>query len=106
MVRRARRKRRYFKERAIWSITAEKGGTGQEGESHFNDLKRGIKNPLRKGKTMTTPWISDSTWRLEYQRETLGMNLTENQRERRTLKRRSQSSLKEEMRFRARKTGK
>ena len=74
-----RRQRRYCKEQATCPITAAKGGRGKEGDSYFNDLKRGVKNPSQKGRTTTAPKISETTWRLADQRSALGGKLTANQ---------------------------
>ena len=41
----SRRHRRYYKERAIWSIAVSKGGLVQEGDSHFSDLKKMVNKP-------------------------------------------------------------
>ena len=79
------RHRRYCKDRATWPITSVKGCMGQEGDSHFNDLKRRVKKPSRKGRTTMAPCISGSTWRLADQRAALGSKLTANQQECRTL---------------------
>ena len=49
----ARRHRRYDKELATWPITEVKGGTRQEGDSHFMALKRRVKKPPWKGRTTT-----------------------------------------------------
>ena len=72
---------RYYKDRTTWLITAAKGGTDQEGDSHFNDMKQGVKKPSRKGRIKTSPCISKTTCRLADQREKLGRKLTANQRE-------------------------
>ena len=100
---RVRRQRRYFKEKSIWTITATKRGTRQEGDSHFNNLKMGVKKPLRKRRTTTVPLISDATWELADQRAALGRKLTANQQECRTLAQRFQAALKEDRICRMRK---
>ena len=69
----------YGKEQATWPITTPKGGTGKEGDSHFNDLNRRVKKLSRRVRNTTAPWISDTTWRLADQRAALGRKLTENQ---------------------------
>ena len=75
----------YGKEWATWPITASKGGTGQGGGSHFNDLRRRVKNPSQKGRTAMLPWISYATWGLVDQRVALGRNITSNHGEHRML---------------------
>ena len=72
------RHRRYCKDQATWPIMASNGGTVQDEDSHFNDLKQMVKNILQKTRT-TAPWISDATWRLSDQRTALGRNLAANQ---------------------------
>ena len=79
-----RRHRRYCKERYTWPITEPKVGKGQEGGSHFNDLKRRVKKPLRKARTITVPWKSDATWRMTYHQTAMGRKLTANQQYHRT----------------------
>ena len=66
----ARRHHRYCKERSIWPIAASKGIPMQEGDAHFSDLKKMVKNLLRKART-AAPCISDATCRLADQRTAL-----------------------------------
>ena len=54
-----RRHRGYNKERSNWTIMEVKGGTRQEGGSHFMALKQRVKNLSRKEITTYAPWISD-----------------------------------------------
>ena len=99
-----RRHRSYFKEQAIWPVLAAKGGTVQEGDSHFSDLQKMANNPSRNTRTAAS-LISDVTCIMVYQRTELGQKHTENQQERRTSTRRFQAALKEDRRFRVRKVG-
>ena len=78
---------------------------GQEGDSYFNELKRRVKNLLWKKITVTAPWISDATWRLEDHRTALGRKFTANQRELKMERRRFQAALKKDSRYMVRKAG-
>ena len=78
---------RYCKELAIYPIAAAKGGSMQEGDSKFSELKKMVKNPLRNTRAAES-WISDATWMLDGQRAALVWTHTANQRARRTAKRR------------------
>ena len=100
-----RRHQWYCKEQATCPIAETKGGTWQEGDSQFNDLKWMVKNPSRKERTTTAPWISDTTWGLEDHRTELGRKITENQQEHRMATQMFQAALKEDRRCRARKVG-
>ena len=46
---------KFYKYQFTWPITAVKEDTGQDGDSHFNDLKRRVKKPSQKGRTMMAP---------------------------------------------------
>ena len=95
------RHRAYVTGRTTWPIREEKGRTRQnEGASHFRALKRKVKKPLSKDRTISAPWILDTTWKLADQRMALGRNSRANQVERMVLTRRLQVALMEEMRSR------
>ena len=101
----ARRHRRYDKELATWPITEVKGGTRQEGDSHFMALKRRVKKTSQREITTSEPWISDTTWRMVDQRAELGRKCIANQGERRMLTRGFQAALKEGIICRVRRAG-
>ena len=55
--------------------------------------------------TTTVTWISEETWTLADQRTSLVRNITENQQERMTATRRFHAALREDRRFKVRKSG-
>ena len=52
----SRRNYRYCKARLIWPIVKTKGGTIQEGDSQFIELKNKVKKPTRKSRVAAS-WI-------------------------------------------------
>ena len=77
----------------------------QEGDSHFMALKRRFKKPSQKRRTVSVPWISDTTCRLADQRASLGRKIIANQGERMRLTRIFQEALKEDRIFRVGRAG-
>ena len=65
-------------------IREQKGETRHiEVDFHFKALKKKIKKPSRKDRSTLSPWISDTTWKIPYQRTALGRKSRTNQGERR-----------------------
>ena len=65
-------------------------------------LKRKVKKPSRNGRTVSEPWIPDTTWRLADQRASLGRKIIANKGELSILTRRFQETLNEDSRSRVR----
>ena len=72
---------------------------------HFRALKMKIKKPPRKDRSTLAPWISDTTWKIAYQKTALGRKSRTNQGEHMVLTRRFQAALKEDKRSRVRRVG-
>ena len=71
----------------------------------FRALERNINKPSRNYRSTSSPWIFDTTWKIEDQRTALGMKIRTNQGERRVLTRRFQAALKEYRRIKVRRVG-
>ena len=103
---RVMRHRAYVKGGTTWTILEEKGRTRHiEGNLQFRDLKRKIKKTSRKDRSISSPWISDTTWKVADQRTALVRKSRTDQGEHRVLTRQCQAALKEDRRNRVRREG-
>ena len=87
-----RRNLRYCNLWPICLIVAPKRVPRKEGETRFSNLKNEFKKPTRTAQEKS-PWISEATWRLGYQRTPLRLIHAEYQQELRKATRRLQPEL-------------